>query len=59
MPETSFETIGTALVNVMADYGFAFVENDKLDAFNTWLKAFLETADIPVNPPNDADLADL
>lgn len=59
IPQFSPEQMGEALVNVMADRGFAFVENDKLPAFITWLQAFLETAGLPINPPNtDLDVSE-
>lgn len=49
----SVEKMGEALVDVMAGHGFAFVENEQLPAFVSWLAAFLETAGLPINPPND------
>ncbi|WP_436532596.1 hypothetical protein [Actinoplanes sp. HUAS TT8] len=51
MTQLTIDGMGEALACVMADHGFAFVENDKLPAFTTWLQAFLETANLPINPP--------
>ncbi|AEV84784.1 hypothetical protein ACWT_3761 [Actinoplanes sp. SE50] len=49
-------TIGqmsTAIAGLLADHGFVFIEDDRVPALGATLLAFLETAQLPINPPND------
>jgi hypothetical protein len=51
MRKTSIKGMAAAVADLMADRGFAFVENDRVDALAATLRAFLVTAGLPMNPP--------
>ncbi|BCY09648.1 hypothetical protein [Actinoplanes sp. L3-i22] len=51
MTTTTPKGIATAVACLMADHGFAFVEDDRVDALAATLEAFLAAAGLPVNPP--------
>ncbi|WP_155123552.1 MULTISPECIES: hypothetical protein [unclassified Actinoplanes] len=45
--------MSTAIAGLLADHGFVFIEDDRVPALGATLLAFLETAQLPINPPND------
>ncbi|GAA2714792.1 hypothetical protein [Actinoplanes palleronii] len=51
MSSLTLDRMAEAIADLMADHGFAFIENDKLPALAVTLQGFLETAGLPINPP--------
>ncbi|WP_221328551.1 hypothetical protein [Actinoplanes sp. L3-i22] len=55
MKKTKLKEMAGAVADLMADRGFAFVENDRVEALAATLRAFLSTAGLPINPPEQHD----
>jgi hypothetical protein len=49
--DCSIRNVTVGVAACIADYGLAFIEDDKLDALSVALLAFLHTAGIPTHGP--------
>ncbi|BCY13191.1 hypothetical protein L3i22_082790 [Actinoplanes sp. L3-i22] len=54
--DCSIRNVALGVAACIADYGMAFVEDDKVDALGTTLLAFFRTAGIAVHDPKSASL---